>query len=72
MLTGQQLQDIRTLIDENGFLPLTNKALRLLDCASRNPACDAKMLSELRSQFESSGYLPRSKAMKLLELANVA
>jgi hypothetical protein len=66
-MTPDQLREIRSLIETTGFLPMTNKADRLFAAAQANrPAED---LSTLKTMFKDAGYLPRSKALKLVELA---
>ena len=67
-MTAEQLGEIRTLIEQNGFLPMTNKAVRLFAAAeARHPADEA--LPDLKRMFEEAGYLPRSKALRLVEMA---
>jgi hypothetical protein len=66
-LTAAELKEIRTLIESTGFLPMTNKAERLFAVAeTQSPSVE---LAKLKEMFHQSGYLPRSKALKLLELA---
>jgi hypothetical protein len=67
VLTTDQAGELRLLIEQSGFLPMTNKADRLFAAAeakSPNPE-----LAKLKAMFRDAGYLPRSKALKLLELA---
>ena len=70
MLTSDQISEIRSLIETTGFLPMTNKADRLFAAAEANaPSPD---LVKLKAMFHDAGYLPRSKALRLLELAELA
>jgi|YNPBryunderm2012_1023409.scaffolds.fasta_scaffold68396_2 hypothetical protein len=68
-LTPEQLQELRQLIEQNGFLPMTNKAMRLFAAAEARHPADQTLL-QLKKMFEEAGYLPRSKAIRLVELAS--
>jgi hypothetical protein len=70
-LTQSQLQEIRALVDEAGFLPMTNKAERLF-IAAGCVAGSADEVRSLREAYDSIGYLSRSKAARLIELASVS
>jgi hypothetical protein len=67
MPIAKQLQEVRELVEEAGFLPMSNKAERLFDAASATAwATEARTL---REAYESVGYLSRSKALRLIEIA---
>ena len=67
-MSVEQLAELRGLIEQNGFLPMTNKAMRLFAAAeARHPADPA--IPDLKRMFEEAGYLPRSKALRLVEMA---
>jgi hypothetical protein len=68
-LTPDQLTATRKLIEETGFLPMTPKAERLFAAAAKNCPNPAE-LEKLRVMFHDAGYLPRSKALKLVEMAS--
>lgn len=69
--TLKQLDELRQLVKQNGFLPLSPKATRLLDAADRlaaaTPGLGANAFEPYRKQLADSGYLPFSRAMALLE-----
>ena len=67
-MSREQLTEVRQLIEQNGFLPHSPKALRLFEAAQELHPGDPD-LPELRRLFEQAGYLPRSKALKLVEKA---
>jgi hypothetical protein len=68
-LTTTQIAEVRALIEEHGFLPMTNKALRLFAAIEfKNDSTEQTL--RLKEMFTEAGYLPRSKALKLLEMAS--
>ncbi|MGL4424383.1 MAG: hypothetical protein ACRCZF_27255 [Gemmataceae bacterium] len=67
ILTPAQLAEIRALIEQTGFLPTTNKATRLF-AAARRVHPDPAELDRLEAMFLEAGYLPRSKALRLVDL----
>jgi hypothetical protein len=66
-MTQEQLKEIRDLIETTGFLPMTNKADRLFEAAKAKSG--EGDLVKLKEMFQQAGYLPRSKALRLVELA---
>ena len=70
-LTAEQLEEIRQLIRENGYLPYSPKALRLIDQADRllrqSPQFDPTQINNLRDQINEKGYLPSSKGQALVD-----
>ena len=67
-LTADQTRELRDLITQNGFLPMTNKADRLFATLAARRALPESELAELQRAFRDAGYLPRSKALRLVEL----
>jgi hypothetical protein len=67
-LHPEQFQEIRALVDEAGFLPMSNKAERLFTVAALAPGAAAEV-SALREAYQSVGYLSRTKALRLVALA---
>jgi hypothetical protein len=67
-LTAEQTRELRDLITQHGFLPMTNKAERLFATLAARRALPEKELAELTRAFREAGYLPRSKALRLVEL----
>jgi hypothetical protein len=65
------LGTLRTLVQEAGYLPLSNKANRLLDelIAMQKSGFVIAGVSgvDLRKSIDELGYLPLSKALRLLD-----
>jgi hypothetical protein len=67
-LTPEQTRELRDLITTNGFLPMTNKADRLFATLAARRVLSDRELADLKTAFREAGYLPRSKALRLVEL----
>ncbi|VTS03552.1 hypothetical protein [Tuwongella immobilis] len=70
MISREQLDMIRGLVEQNGYLPYSNKGLRLFDALANVPGEHQATLQSLRSQFQDAGYLPYSRAMELIRLVS--
>lgn len=70
-LTDTQIAELRDLIAQNGYLPYSPKALRLLDEAerlfSRAQKYNPGNVAQFREQMNEKGYLPSSKAHALVD-----
>jgi len=66
--TAEQLIEIRQLVESNGYLPYSNKALRLFVLAEGKRGIDQGEVEKLKLLFQDAGYLPFSRALELLEL----
>jgi hypothetical protein len=66
-MTAEQITELRRLIEETGYLPMSNRAMRLFSTLEQRPAADQTLVRELRQRLDATGYLPNSKALSLLE-----
>jgi len=67
-MSREQLLEIRSLVEQNGYLPYSNKALRLFTSLESLPGANPTSLNDLKAQFQDAGYLPFSRAMELIKL----
>lgn len=64
-LDDEQLREIRSLVEQMGYLPLGNKALRLLSELERGD--QTAEVRQLRERIEQAGYLPMTRALELID-----
>jgi hypothetical protein len=64
-LDANQLRELRALVQQMGYLPFGNKALRLLAELERIEG--SANAAQLRERMEQAGYLPMSRALELID-----
>jgi hypothetical protein len=73
-ITAAQVLEVRALLEKAGYLPLTNKAMRILGevetSGPRLPGYDAAFVASIRAQLAEAGYVSYSRAKDLLDLAD--
>ena len=71
MGTAREFDEVRRLVEQNGFLPVHGKANAVLQEVNRltdELGSEATLhLRKLQAELEQQGYLPASKAQQLLD-----
>lgn len=65
----ESMQELRALVMESGFMPVAGRASFIIREFDELLRTDGRLaeLSELRTEFEERGYLPKGKAIQLID-----